>query len=50
VGRPHLELPRDSARIELVERVLHPLTVGLGPDENADTRAVHVGDGQWFIE
>ena len=42
VGRPvrraHLELVGDAARVELVERRLHPLAVGLRADEDADER------------
>ena len=36
VGRAHLELVRDPARVELVHRGLHPLAVGLGADEDPD--------------
>ena len=41
VRRAHLELPRDPARVELVERGLHPLAVGLRADEDPDDRLSH---------
>ena len=37
VRRAHLELPRDPARVELVERGLHPLAVRGRADEDAET-------------
>ena len=39
--RPHLELVRDAARRQFVERVLHALTVGFRPDDDADHRVRH---------
>ena len=36
VRRADVELVRDAALVELVERALHPLAVGLGADEDPD--------------
>ena len=36
VRRPHVELVRDAPLVELVERALHALAVGLRADEHAD--------------
>src|SRR5919198_1036099 len=40
MGRANLELVRDAAAFELVERGLHPLPVGLRPDEDPDERRI----------
>ena len=39
---PHLELVGNAPRFELVERVLHPLAIGLRADDDADDGVRHV--------
>ena len=39
--RANLELPGDAARVELVERRLHPLAIRLRADQDADDRISH---------
>ena len=41
VRRAHLELVADAVLVELVERRLHPLAVGLRADEDADDGVSH---------
>ena len=50
VGRAHLELLGDPARVELVERVLHPLAVGRRADEDADSVSGMAAGGQAMSE
>ena len=40
VRRPHFELVREPPLLQLIDRPLHPLAVGLGADEDPDERPV----------
>jgi hypothetical protein len=41
MGRAHVELPGDTGLVEHVECALHPLAVGLRPDEDPDDGVRH---------